>query len=215
MRNSGDGGFTREQLGIPADAFVMVSCANGMKHVPERDFLWTEILRRIPNAWILLKPFSPGDRDSRLQERIRQAGRLAGAPERIRCIDGLSRHQDLFSLLGLADLQLDTYPFNGWTTTIEAFCVALPTVTQEGQGYRSRIGAAFLRSMGIREGIAANESQYVEWVERFAKDPALCRWVRDRIQAMRQPLLFENTAVQMDFENHLIAMVREREGEAR
>lgn len=215
LRNGGDGGFTREQLGIPADAFVMVSCANGMKHVPERDFLWTEILRRIPNAWILLKPFSPGDRDSRLQERIHQAGRLAGAPERIRCIEGLSRQQDLFSLLALADLQLDTYPFNGWTTTIEAFCVALPTVTQEGQGYRSRIGAAFLRSMGIREGIAANEVQYIEWAERFAKDPALCRWVRNRIQATRQPLLFENTAVQMAFENHLIAMVREREGEAR
>ena len=204
---------TRKQLGIPDDAFVMVSCANGMKHVPERDYMWTEILRRIPNAWILLKPFSPGDRDILLQKRILNAGRAAGAPDRIKCLDGFSQHQDVFSLLNLADLQLDTYPFNGWTTTIEALCVALPTVTQEGESYRSRIGAAFLRSMGISEGIASDENSYIEWVERFSRDIFLCRRVRNRIKATRQPLFFENFSVQIAFENYLIGMVRRQEGE--
>ena len=201
-------GLTRGQLGIPERAFVFITCANGMKHIPERDYLWVEILRRIPQAWILVKPFSPGDYDHRLVARIARAGELAGAPERIRFVGGVDGHQGVFGLLALADAQLDTYPFNGWTTTIEALCLALPTVTQEGTGYRSRLGAGFLRAMGIEEGIAASPEQYIDWAVRLANEPTLCRWIRNRIKAARKPLLFDNPVLQVEYENALIRMVR-------
>lgn len=200
--------FSRRQLGIPDDAFVFISCANGMKHVPERDFIWTEILRLISHAYILIKPFSPWDYDREMVERIKQAARLAGAPDRIRYIGGCDSHNEVFSLLALADAQLDTYPFNGWTTTIEAFCLALPTVTQEGNGYRSRLGAGFLRAMGIKEGIAQDETGYIQWAVRFATEPTLCNWIRNRIKANREHLLFNNRALQMEYEKALIELVR-------
>jgi predicted O-linked N-acetylglucosamine transferase (SPINDLY family) len=212
LQGEGRKALTRSQLGIPDDAFVFVSCANGMKHIPERDILWTEILRRIPRAWILLKPFSPGDTDRRLAERIKRAGEQAGAAERIRCIEGVDSHLEVFSILGLADIQLDTFPFNGWTTTVEAICMGLPMVSQEGVAYRSRLGSSFLRAMGIHEGIAADEDEYVQWAERFANDPALCRWVRNRIKATRKSLLFENHTVQIAYEKALIEMSRESGG---
>ena len=203
--------LSREQLGIPPQAFLFVSCANGMKHIPERDFIWQEILRRAPNAWILVKPFSPGDYDRQLVERIRKAGERAGAPDRIRYIAGVDGHKGVFNLLATADVQLDTFPFNGWTTTIEAICLALPTVTQEGGGYRSRLGAGFLRAMGIEEGIAASEEEYIAWAVRFANDPALCGWVRNRIQATRKILLFDNLSLQIEYEKTLIQLCRKGE----
>ena len=207
-------GLTRQQLGIPETAFVFVTCANGMKHIPERDFIWVEILRRIPQAWILVKPFSPGDYDHRLVARIAKAGALACAPERIRFVDGMDGHREVFGLLSLADAQLDTFPFNGWTTTIEALCMALPTVTQEGTGYRSRLGAGFLRAMGIEEGIAATPEQYIEWAVRLANEPTLCQWIRNRIKATRQALLFDNPLLQIEYEKALIQMVRAQTGES-
>ena len=203
---------TRQLLDIPADAFVFVSCANGMKHVPERDFIWTEILRRIPKAWILIKPFSPGDYDHKLVERIARAGERAGAPARIRYVSGFDGHEGVFGLLSLANVQLDTYPFNGWTTTIEAICLALPTVTQEGNGYRSRLGAGFLRAMGIAEGIGSNEDEYIEWAVKFANDPNLYQWTKNRIKAARQALLFDNRTLQLEYERALIAMMRDQAG---
>ena len=121
---------------------------------------------------------------------------------------GTDGHQGVFGLLALADAQLDTYPFNGWTTTIEALCLALPTVTQEGTGYRSRLGAGFLRAMGIEEGIAASPEQYIDWAVRLANDPALCQWIRNRIKAARKPMLFDNPVLQVEYENALIRMVR-------
>ena len=214
LQGEGQQQLTRSRLGIPAEAFVFVSCANGMKHIPERDVIWTEILRRIPQAWIILKPFSPGDTDRQLLQRIHQAGKRAGAEKRILCIDGVDSHLDLFSILGLADVQLDTYPFNGWTTTVEAICMGLPTVTQQGSAYRSRLGGCFLQAMGINEGIATDEEEYIQWAEKFAADPVLCRWVRNRIKATLKPLLFENHLVQVAYESALIDMARQSRGEA-
>lgn len=212
LKNKGTPSVSRQQLGIPDDAFVFISCANGMKHVPERDYLWTEILRRVPQAWILVKPFNPWDYDRQMEQRIRQAGQRAGAVDRILYLAGCEGHNDVFSLLALADVQLDTYPFNGWTTTIEAFCLALPTITQEGNAYRSRLGAGFLRAMGITAGIAATEAEYVEWAVTLASDPALCRWIKNRIKVTRMNLLFDNAALQMEYEKALIEMARRQGG---
>lgn len=200
--------LSRQKLSIPENAFVFVSCANGMKHIPERDFIWVEILRRIPHAYILIKPFIPGDYDRKLVERLARVGKLADAPERIRYVGSYDGHNDVFGLLSLANAQLDSYPFNGWTTTIEAICLALPTITQEGQGYRSRLGAGFLRAMGVTEGIAASEEEYIEWAVKFANDPSLCNWVKNRIKATRRHLLFDNAALQGEYEKALIEMIR-------
>ena len=90
--------------------------------------------------------------------------------------------------------------------------MALPTVTQEGNAYRSRLGAGFLRAMGITEGIAADEEEYIQWAVTFASDPALRRWIKNRIKATRQHLLFDNIALQMEYEKALIEMIRKQRG---
>ena len=197
-------GINRQQLGIPEDAFVFVSCANGMKHIPERDYIYTEILRRVPNAWILIKPFSVGDYDQKMVDRFSKMDGLAGGKGRIVYLPGCDSQADVFAYLGLANAQLDSFPFNGWTTSIEAFCLGLPTITQEGNAYRSRIGAGFLRAMGISEGIAGNEKEYIAWAVRFAQDANLRQWVRNRIKATRKNLLFKNVALQAEYEKALI-----------
>lgn len=203
---------TREKLGIPEDAFVFVSCANGMKHIPERDYVWTEILRRIPQAWILMKPFSAGDVDQKLIKRFEQINQDASANGRLLYVSGCVGHDEVFDYLELANAQLDSYPFNGWTTTVEAMCMALPTITQEGNGYRSRIGAGFLRAMGIQEGIAVTDEEYIEWAVRFANDPKLCQWVKNRIKVTRKHLLFKNIGLQIEYEKALIKIFNQIEG---
>ena len=68
-----------------------------------------------------------------------------------------------------------------------------------------------LECMGIGEGLAHNEQEYVDWAVKFAEDEALRRKVSDRIAEMAPKVLFDGQAVQPDYEKTLVRMVEEKE----
>ena len=204
--------LTRKQFQLPEDAVVFLSCANGLKHIAERDHLLIEILKRAPKAYILLKPFvAPEMIDWKLRNRIMTLAEKAGVADRIRVQGPLPQSGDLMAFIKLADVQLDTYPYGGWTTNLEALYYHLPIVTQQGSLARSRWGARMLECMGIGEGLAHNEQEYVDWAVKFAEDEALRRKVSDRIAEMAPKVLFDGQAVQPDYEKTLVRMVEEKE----
>lgn len=199
---------TRRDWRIPDDAVVFVSCANGIKHGPQRDVLLVEILKKAPNACILLKPCYSSNLDSRIAERITRAAEIAGVKNQLFIVPPLN---DVSALLAIADVQLDTYPYGGWTTNMEALYVGLPIVTQEGALARSRWGAHMLRALGVHEGIAADESEYIEWAVRFAQDSELRSIVKRRIQEKAKSVLFDGAAAQLAYERTLMQIFQEFE----
>lgn len=197
---------TRQEWNIPEDAIVFVSCANGIKHPPERDAVLVEILKRIPNACIALKPHSSYDTGNELDARIMAVAKAAGVEDRLFIVPPLKH---VGPLLSIADIQLDTYPYGGWTTNMEALYSGLPIVTQEGDMARSRWGAAMLRALGIQEGIAKSAEEYIQWAVRFAQHPELRQQVQEQIIKYSKQTFFNGTGAQENYETALLKIIAE------
>src|SRR5262249_20476351 len=171
------------------------STAHGIKHPPERDALLVDILRSAPAAHIALKPYFAADRvDRRFGDRLGGAARAAGVADRLHILPPLARAAGVLGLLAVSDVLLDTYPFGGWTTSLEALWAGLPIVTQEGVLGRSRWGAALLRALAIDDGIAADERGYVAEAVRFAADAALRTRLRARLAPGARAAFFDGPA---------------------
>lgn len=203
--------FTRAEFGVPDDAVMFISCANGLKHIPERDYIFIDILKKAPNAYIVLKPFqNTVSVDQKFILRLKKAAAKAKVEDRLIFASPLQHPGDLMGLLVLADVQLDTYPYGGWTTNLEALYYNLPVVTQEGELARCRWGAGLLRVLGITEGIASDEAAYVDWAVRFAREPQLRQKVSAAIREKAKTELFDGQAGQSVYEKILINMVEHR-----
>jgi len=206
------GSVTRETLKIPGDAVVLVSCANAFKHGASRDELLVEILARVPNAWLVLKPFfSAAEIDPRITQRIRTAAERRGVGDRLVIVPPLESVGAVMDLYALADLQLDTYPFGGWTTNLESIHAGLPIVTQEGATGRSRWGARLLRLAGVERGIASDATSYVEEAVTLAGDAALRTSIRERLATARS-LVFSPSRTQLAYEAALQAVLDDETG---
>lgn len=203
-------GITRESLGIPTDATLFISCANGIKHSATRDALFVEILKQAPNAWIILKPFTtPAGIDYLAAGRLKKKAEAAGVGDRLIILPPIGQTSHVLGLLAIADVQLDSYPYGGWTTNMDCFYVGLPIITQEGELARSRWGAGMLRALGISEGIAANEEEYVQWAVTYARDRQLLQRVKARIKAAAKEVLFNGPTAQPAFEEALFHIYEE------
>ncbi len=197
---------TRKEWNIPEDAILFVSCANGIKHVPERDRILIEILKRVPEAYIALKPYSSNDCGNELDKRIRAAAKEAGVENRLFIVPPL---RYVGPLLSIADIQLDTYPYGGWTTNMEALYMGLPIITQEGDMARNRWGAHMLRALGVYEGIANSADEYIEWAVRFARDRELRKYVRGKIVRQVKECFFNGPLAQVTYEEALVKIFAE------
>ncbi|MBP2639097.1 MAG: glycosyl transferase group 1 [Firmicutes bacterium] len=201
----------RRDFNLPEEAVVFVSCANGIKHAPQRDRLLVQILQRAPQAWIVLKPYmNPPSIHHQLTDRLLTAARQAKVADRLIILPPLRQASDLMGLLALSDVQLDTYPYGGWTTNMEALFMGLPIITQEGDMARSRWGAYLLRALGVTEGIAASEQEYVDWAVTLAEDAMLRQRLHTHIKAHVRETLFNGSAAQPAYEEALLRMWNER-----
>ncbi|WP_019503036.1 tetratricopeptide repeat protein [Pseudanabaena sp. PCC 6802] len=87
----------------------------------------------------------------------------------------------------IADVLLDSYPYNGGSHTLEALWFNLPIVTRMGEQSFSRMGYSFLTTLGITDGIARNWDEYVEWGIRLGQDRALRDAIEKQLLASKQP----------------------------
>jgi len=202
--------LSRSDLGIPEDAVVFISCANGIKHPKSRDRLLVEILKQAPNAWVILKPFATnGSIDLVYSARFKEAAQAAGVADRLLILPPIGHSKHVMGILSISDVQLDTYPYGGWTTNMEALYVGLPIVTQEGDLARSRWGAGMLRALGICEGIAANEDEYVQWAVTFAENAELRQRLSQQIKTNVAQILFNGLAAQSAYEETLLTIYQQ------
>lgn len=144
---------THAELGVPEDGFLLF-CQLNMKQIPAYDHLFEEIGRRSKKPIVFLgaPPVVKGDT---LRKRIEKPGlNFKFLP--------FQRQPDYWRILQLADASLDTPPWNGGNTTIEALCVGTPVVSLPGEFMRGRHSLAFLPQAGVPGLIAKDAADYVE-----------------------------------------------------
>jgi predicted O-linked N-acetylglucosamine transferase (SPINDLY family) len=144
--------------------------------------LWCEILRALPTARLLM--LCPrGEARARISAAFAAHG---VSPDRVELISFLPR-PDYLALHGRIDLILDTFPYNGHMTTIDALWMGVPMVSLAGELPVSRGGASILAQVGLSELVATTPEQYVRTAIALARDmprlAALRASLRERVKA--------------------------------
>jgi protein O-GlcNAc transferase len=170
---------------------VTFGCFNTPAKITESILmLWAQILVTVPHSRLCLK--GAGLADPAI--RGRYAMRFAQFGVTADRLDFLERTPDTQSHLACyhgVDLSLDTFPYNGTTTTCEALWMGVPVVTLAGDSHMSRVGASLLAAAGHPEWIAADRQDYVEKAVRLAENPGQLAILRAGLRAdlERGPLL--------------------------
>jgi protein O-GlcNAc transferase len=136
-------------------------CFNNVPKLTPRTLqLWARILRRLPQASLLLKAPSFYDQGAQALFRDKLLA-LGAAPEQL-MFRGPSGLQDMMAEYADVDIALDPVPYNGGTTTLQAMWMGVPTVVMQGQHFVSRMGASFMQAAGMSDWIAHDDDSYVE-----------------------------------------------------
>ncbi len=146
---------------------------------------WAAILGKVPGSHLMLK--AKGLRSDAVPARIMDAFAARGvASERIRLLTQEPSAHAHLALYNEMDIALDTFPYNGTTTTCEALWMGTPVVTFEGRSHAGRVGATLLHRSGLSELVARDREGYIETASALGRD--LSRLARIR-QGLREKLL--------------------------
>ncbi|MGB7416366.1 MAG: hypothetical protein WA902_19335, partial [Thermosynechococcaceae cyanobacterium] len=174
----------RDQLNIPSDAVIYYTAQNGLKRHPDTVRLQMKILRDVPHSHLLIKGRSD---EEMIQKLFTQLANEEGVDcNRLHFLPRDANEYTHRANLSIADVVLDTYPYNGATTTLETLWMGIPLVTRVGQQFAARNSYAFMMNVGVEEGIAWTDAEYVEWGVRFGREPDLRRNVAWQLDLSKQ-----------------------------
>jgi len=171
---------TREEAGLPAEGFVFCCFNNNWKITRQVFDLWMRLLRNVDGSVLwLFRDNDCAERNLRREAAARgiEPARLVFAG-RVPVEDHLARHR-------LADLVLDTLPYNAHTTASDALWAGLPLLTCRGRAFAGRVAASLLNAVGLPELVARNLAEYEALALRLATEPSLIRGFRDRLERNR------------------------------
>ncbi|WP_296943244.1 tetratricopeptide repeat protein [uncultured Massilia sp.] len=199
---------TRAACGLPEDKLVFCSFNSSFKVTPEVFDAWMRILARVPDSvlWIV------ADSEATRANLVREAG--------ARGIDGARlvfaarvAPADYLARFCVADLFLDTNPFNGGTTASDALWAGLPVLTWAGQTFCSRMAGSLLHAVGLPELVTHTLQDYEDLAVALAGDRERLARLRARLAANRDASpLFDTPRFVRDYEDLLASVVKRPAG---
>ena len=188
---------SRSEHALPPEGFVFCCFNNSYKINPDVFDSWMRILTRVERSVLWLFEDNP-----EATANLRAAAQFRGvAPDRLvfaarlPLADHLARHR-------LADLFLDTRPYNAHTTASDALWAGLPVLTQIGSTFAGRVAASLLHAVGLPELITITPAQYEALAIDLAKHPGRLQAIRTKLEANRLTAPLFDTA---RFTRHLEA----------
>lgn len=175
---------------------------NLAKLTPDVVALWSQILTDTPDSTLTLKagPLSDNSVANRFQTMFQQHGI---APDRLRLIGWLPDAEH-FLAYNQIDIALDTYPYNGTTTTCEALWMGRPVVTLCGDLHASRVGASLLTATGLTRLITRSPEEYAHTATKLALE---LRSSDHEFHDMRERLQASSLCDQTNFQKHFFDLI--------
>ncbi len=172
-------GLTRAGFGLPEQGFVFCCFNNTHKILPGVFAAWMRLLAAIEGSVLWLR-----EENATATANLRAAaaghgidpGRIVMAGRVEEMAEHLGRH-------ALADLFLDTLPYNAHTTAADALQAGLPVLTQAGRAFAGRVAASLLTTLGLPELITTDAAAYEAEALALARDPARLAALRARLAA--------------------------------
>lgn len=157
---------SRAELGLPENRFVFAAFNSARKISRRTLALWTRILKGTENTvlWIMCdSPLTRGNIQARLQSAGIAPDRVIFAPK--------TAYENHIARLQAADLGLDTFPYNGHTTTSDKLWAGLPVITAKGTNFASRVSESLLKAIGLPQLVADDEDGFCALAISLATGP--------------------------------------------
>jgi protein O-GlcNAc transferase len=200
---------TRAQMGLPATGFVWCSFHSSYKFNPVLFDVWARLLHAVPGSVLWLVGGTPALMDNLRREAMARgidSGRLVFA--------GPLPYSQHLARLPLADLCLDTVPFNGGTTVSDALWAGVPVVTCAGQSFAARMGGSLLHAVEMPGLVTHSLQEYERLALRLAEAPDQLAEARAALAHQRHSSpLFDTDRFRRHLEAAYLAMMeRHRNG---
>ena len=187
-REIADKVFTREEVGLPDKAFVFCCFNNTYKITPATFDSWMRILRAVDNSvlWLL-------DPNQTVTKNLKKEATARGVDAKRLIFAKPLPSPEYLARYRVADLFLDTLPYNAGTTASDALRVGLPVLTQMGESFASRMAASLLNAVGLPELITISSDEYEALAIELASKPQKLERVYNKLLANLPSSLLFNT----------------------
>jgi protein O-GlcNAc transferase len=195
--------FDRAEFGLPEGAFVFCCFNNAFKLNPRTFEVWMAILKKVDGSVLWLSEINATAVGNLRNEAVRAGidpARLIFAKRLSSSAEHLARHR-------LADLFLDTLPYNAHTTASDALWTGLPVLTQIGEAFAGRVAASLLNALGLPELITSTQHEYAELAIELATNSERLATVQKKLWQNRLTTgLFDTRLFTRHIEAAYIAM---------
>ena len=180
---------TRQEAGLPENDFVFCCFNNSYKITPVIFDVWMRLLRKVPGSvlWLLKANDDVSKNLVREAEKRGIRGERLVFAERAKPDAHLARHK-------LADLFIDTLPYNAHTTASDALWGGLPLLTCVGGTFPGRVAASLLNSLGMPELVTSSLHDYEALALKCATDKTFLETLRSKLALNRTRYPLFNTA---------------------
>ncbi|QWD95952.1 tetratricopeptide repeat protein [Polynucleobacter sp. MG-6-Vaara-E2] len=194
--------LSRQDFGLSQNAFIFCCFNSSFKILPKTFDMWMRILKSVEGSmlWLLLdNPFAVSNLLKEAQLRGIDPNRLVFA-KRMDLDQHLSRHR-------LADLFLDTLPYNAHTTANDSLSSGLPVLTLIGQSFASRVAASLLKAIELPELICHTQAEYEAKAIELARNPQKLTNLKKKLAKNRDKTpLFNGSQLTRDIESAYLAV---------
>ena len=168
-------------------------------------FCWSKILKKIKNSKLIIKCSNDKKKLDRIERLLKEKEILGSVIFHKRFDD----KQDHLNLYNEVDIALDTFPYNGVTTSFEAIWMGVPVLTMAGYNFNSRCGESINKNLNMEQLIAKDEEEYVSKAVDFSSNREKFMDLRKSVflNAMKSPL-FNKKQFAKNFYNSLKEIIK-------
>lgn len=170
--------FTRKEVGLPDQGFIFCCFNNHYKILPKVFESWMRILNEVEDSVLWLAETN----EFTTQNLIKEAQKYGIHKNRIIFAPQMTLREDHLNRIKLADLFLDTSPFNAHTTASDALRMGIPLLTCIGESFVSRVAASLLNSLNLNELVVDNIQDYESMAIMLAKNVNKIQIIKEKLQ---------------------------------
>lgn len=169
--------LSRSSYGLPEQGFVFCAFSHDYKIHPKVFAVWMRLLEASPGSVLWLV-----SRNEMSQKNLRQAAQDSCInPDRLIFASRVPKVEDHLARYRVADLFLDTWPYNAHTTAADALLAGLPVITYKGNAFPARVAASLLNALGFNQLVTNSFEEYFELANGLAHDPKRLRSLKKNL----------------------------------
>ena len=190
--------FTRSKFNLPDNETVFCAFHNPHKINPEIFNTWVNILKKTEKSVLWIKS-NNSDAQANLQKEAEKRG---VNKNRIVFAKGVENINDHIERLKLADIFLDTFPYNSHSTVYDYLRANLPMIIMEGNSFPSRVGSSIYSSLDLNELVAKNYTEYEDIAVKLSRNKERLLNLKTKIKTLvKEDYLFNSKKFTLDLEN--------------